>query len=141
VLHNIQAGPCSALVTTSCQLSGKQCSHILCSHTPLPQATHPNLVDIKIQIHEYFQNARSQTEQLEIVEKNCRCICRHDACTMDYIQSTNTCMCISCVPCVCVKCMHMHLHCICVLTPTLVEHKDCMCRHACVVCLCMCMCT
>ena len=50
---------------------------------------------------------------------------------MGYIQSTNTCMCISCVPCVCVKRMHMHLHCICVLTPTLVEHKDCrcICRH------------
>ena len=50
---------------------------------------------------------------------------------MDYIQSTNTCMCISCVPCVCVKCMHMHLHCICALAPTLVEHKDCrcICRH------------
>ena len=50
---------------------------------------------------------------------------------MDYIQSTNTCMCISCVPCVCVKCLHMHLHYMCALTPTLVEHKDCrcICRH------------
>ena len=36
---------------------------------------------------------------------------------MGYIQSTHTCMCISCVlwVCVCVKCMHMHVHCICVL--------------------------
>ena len=34
---------------------------------------------------------------------------------MGYIQSTHTCMCISCVHCVCVKCMHMHVHCICVL--------------------------